>query len=87
MVLATQKSLRLFFKKCMETKPTTSRLLENYYHVNGDAFEKQYKELLSGYREWSGLSYADELLGFLQNIGESICIDEASISDGGLYTI
>lgn len=71
----------------METKPTTSRSLENYYHINGDSFEKQYKELLSGYRTWSELSHADEWLVFPENIGESICIDETSISDGELYTI
>ncbi|MGL5937922.1 MAG: transposase [Phocaeicola sp.] len=71
----------------METKPTTSRLLENYYHINGDSFEKQYKEQLSGYRAWAELSHADEWLIFPENIGESICIDETSISDGELYTI
>ena len=71
----------------METKPTTSRSLENYYHINGDTFEKQYKEQLSGYKDWSELSHADEWLVFPQNIGESICIDETSISDGELYTI
>ena len=86
MVLATRKSLRLFFKE-VYGKPTTSRSLENYYHINGDTFEKQYKELLSGYREWSEFSHADEWLVFPQNIGESVCIDEASTSDGELYTI
>lgn len=71
----------------METTPTTSRSLKNYYHINGDSFEKQYKEHLSGYRTWSELSHADEWLIFPENIGESICIDETSISDGELYTI
>ncbi|MGL5015644.1 MAG: ISAon1 family transposase [Bacteroidales bacterium] len=71
----------------METKPTTSRSLENYYHINGDSFEKQYKEQLSGYRVWSELSHADEWLVYPENLGESICIDETSISDGELYTI
>ncbi|MGL6177876.1 MAG: hypothetical protein ACRC13_01395 [Tannerellaceae bacterium] len=71
----------------METKPTTSRSLENYYHINGDIFEKQYKEQLSGYREWSELSHADEWLVFPLNIGESICTDETSISDGEQYSI
>lgn len=42
----------------METIPTTSRSLDHYYHINGDTFEKQYKEVLSGYREWSELSLA-----------------------------
>ena len=71
----------------METKPTTSRSLENYYHINGDTFEKQYKEQLSGFRTWSELSHADEWLIYPENIGESICIDETSVSDGELYTI
>ena len=47
------KEFASFLKKCMETKPTTSRSLENYYHINGDTFEKQYKEQLSGFRTWS----------------------------------
>ncbi len=71
----------------METKPTSSRSLETYYHINGNTFEKQYKEQLSGYRQWSELSHADEWLVFPKNLGESICIDETSLSDGELYTI
>ena len=57
----------------METIPTTSRSLDHYYHINGDTFEKQYKEVLSGYREWSELSHAEDWLVFPENIGESIC--------------
>lgn len=71
----------------METIPTTSRSLDHYYHINGDTFEKQYKEVLSGYREWTELDHADDWLVFPQNIGESICIDETSPSCGELYTV
>lgn len=71
----------------MEIKPTSSRSLEAYYHINGNTFEKQYKEQLSGYRQWSELSHADEWLVFPENLGESICIDETSLSDGEQYTI
>ena len=71
----------------METIPTTSRSLDNYYHINGDTFEKQYKEKLSGYRDWSELSHADEWLVFPENMGESICIDETAPSNGELYTL
>ena len=70
----------------METIPTTSRSLDRYYHINGDTFEKQYKEVLSGYREWSELSHAEDWLVFPENI-ESICIDETAPSNGELYTI
>ena len=44
----------------METRPKTSRSLDTYYHIDRSTFEKQYKEVLSGYRQWSELSHADE---------------------------
>lgn len=69
----------------METIPTTSRSLDRYYHINGDTFEKRYKEILSGYRGWSELSHAEEWLVFPENIGESICIDETAPSNGELF--
>ncbi len=71
----------------METIPTTSRSLDHYYHINGDTFEKQYKEIPSGYREWSELSHAEDWLVFPENMGESICIDETAPSNGELYTV
>ena len=36
----------------METSPVTCRTLEEFYHIDGHTFEKQYKEVLSGYRNW-----------------------------------
>lgn len=71
----------------METKATTSRSLDSFYHINGDTFERQYKEILSGYRNWNELSHADEWLLFPENLSTRLCIDQTSISDGELYTI
>ena len=34
----------------METSPVTCRTLEEFYHIDGHTFEKQYKEVLSGFR-------------------------------------
>lgn len=68
-------------------RPTTSRSLDDYYHINGSTFEKQYNEVLSGYRQWSEFSHADEWLVFPKNIGKRLCIDETAISDGELYAI
>lgn len=70
----------------METFPVTCRTLEEYYHVNGHTFEKQYKEILSGFREWDQLEHADEWLLFHENIGPRLAIDETSLSNGELYT-
>lgn len=71
----------------METSPVTCRTFEDFYHIDAHTFEKQYKEVLSGYRRWSEFPHADEWLVFPENIGENLAIDETSLSNGELYTI
>lgn len=71
----------------METSPTTCRTLEQYYHVNANTLDKQYKDVLSDYRTWSELEHADEWLVFPENIGPRLAIDETSMSNGELRTI
>ena len=70
----------------METSPVTCRTLEEFYHIDGHTFEKQYKEVLSGFRDWDQLEHADKWLLFPDNIGTRIAIDESSLSNGELYT-
>ena len=41
-----------------------------------------YKEVLSGFRQWSQLAHADEWLLFPENIGPRLAIDESSLSNG-----
>jgi len=71
----------------LETYPITARSFEKDYFINGDTFEKAYKEHLSGYREWSELAHADEWLVFPENIGPHVSIDETCLSTGEVYTI
>ena len=47
----------------------TCRTLEEFYHIDGHQFEKQYKEILSGYRNWDQLGHAQDWLLFPENIG------------------
>ena len=68
----------------METSPVTCRTLEEFYHIDGHTFEKQYKEVLSGFRDWDQLEHADKWLLFPGNIGTRIAIDESSLSNGEL---
>lgn len=70
----------------METSPVTCRTLEEFYHIDGHTFEKQYKEALSGFRDWDQLEHADERLLFPDNTGPRLAIDETSLSNGELYT-
>ena len=64
----------------------TCRTLETFYHINAHTFEKQYKETLSGFRDWDQLGHADSWLLFPENMGPHLAIDEASLSNGELYT-
>lgn len=64
----------------------TCRTLEEFYHINGHTFEKQYKETLSGFRDWEQLDHADSWMLFPDNIGPHLAIDESSLSNGELYT-
>lgn len=67
--------------------PVTCRTLEDFYHVDAGTLERQYKEVLSGYRAWEELCHADRWLVFPENFGPRMAIDETSLSDGELYTI
>ena len=58
----------------------TCHTLEDFYHIDGHTFEKQYKEALSGFRHWEQLEHADEWLLFPENIGPRLAIDESSLS-------
>ena len=64
----------------------TCHTLEEFYPIDGHTFEKQYKEVLSGFRQWEQLEHADEWLLFPDNIGPCLAIDESSLSNGELYT-
>lgn len=66
--------------------PVTCRTLEEFYHIDGRTFEKQYKETLSGFREWDQLEHADEWVLIPENIGSRLAIDESALSNGELYT-
>lgn len=71
----------------MDSCPISARSLERPYHVDGDQLERQYKDHLSGYREWEAKDHADQWLVFPENIGERLSIDETSLSNGELYTV
>ena len=85
-ILKTKLFEKVLWKRRMETSPMTCRTLEEFYHIDGHTFEKQYKDVLSGYRDWEQLSHADEWRLFPENMGAHLAIDETSLSNGELYT-
>ena len=50
-------------------------------------FEKQYKDHLSGYKDWDQKDHADKWILFENNLGLSLSIDEVAVTKGELYTI
>lgn len=68
----------------MERFPVTFRTLEEYYHVNANTFEKQYKDDLSDFCGWEQFCDAEQWMIFPENIGSSIWIDGATLSNGEL---
>ena len=71
----------------MDLYPITVCSLEIFYQIDGDLFERQYKESLSTYSSWEQKDHADKWLLFPENMGTHLSIDETSLSDGELYTI
>ena len=61
----------------MDAFPIPARSLERYYKINGETLEKNYKEHLSGFREWDQLEHADNWVLLEENIGEHLSIDES----------
>lgn len=57
------------------------------YQLPAKEFEKQYKDHLSGFRDWDQLDHADTWVLYEQNIGVHLSIDEVALSNGELYTI
>jgi transposase len=71
----------------LETFPITGHSLELFYGIDGDLFERQYKQHLSGYTSWEQKEHAEDWLLFPENIGTHLSIDETAFSNGDLYTI
>ena len=69
----------------MDTFPIPARSLERYFKVNGATLEKNYKEHLSGFRQWDQASHASDWILIPENMGENLCIDE-SMHQHDLFT-
>lgn len=55
--------------------------------LNHKTLQKQYKEHLSGFRDWLHLDHCENWLLFPENLGPRLSIDEVNLSNGELYTV
>lgn len=56
-------------------------------NIPAKEFEKQYKEHLSGFRQWKEKNHAEDWLIFPKNISKHLSVDEIDLSNGELYTV
>jgi transposase len=71
----------------LDNYPISSNSLEKHYHIDGDRFGQQYKEHLSGYKDWDQKDHAQQWILYPGNLGPRLSIDETALSNGELYTV
>lgn len=71
----------------MDNYPISSNSLEKHYYIDGDRFGQQYKDHLSGYKDWDQKDHAQEWILYPANLGSRLSIDETALSNGELYTV
>ena len=55
--------------------------------MDGKKFQRQYRNKLSGFKDWKHRYNASEGVVFAENIGPNLSIDETCLSHGELYTV
>jgi transposase len=50
-------------------------------------FEKQFKNHISGLKDWDQISHCEKYLLFEKNVDQRLSIDEVNLSNGELYTV
>ena len=71
----------------METLPITARSFEKDYHINGDNFERSYKETIRGFKIWEDADRSEDWVIIPKNMGTHLSIDETCLYTGEVYTI
>lgn len=55
--------------------------------MKGETLRKQYKDVISDYRQWEQLAHAEAYILFPENIGKDLSLDETCLSNGDVYTV
>ena len=63
------------------------RTIGELYCVDGELLSRQYKQHISGFKEWELCNTAEDYILFPDNIGTRLSIDETCLSHDELYTI
>jgi len=53
-----------------------------FFGINGKNFQRQYKEPLSGFKDWKQKDHATNYLIYPENIELNLFLDETALSNG-----
>ena len=56
-------------------------------HIDGSQLSENYKEHLSDFHQWEQKDHCGKWIQFPNNLGEKLCLDETSLSQGEVSTI
>lgn len=70
----------------MATSPVTSCSVAHRWAIDQCSFRRNYKEVLSGFKEWAQKEHASDWMLLPENCGTGLSIDETSLHDD-LFTI
>ncbi len=70
-----------------EEEPSSLASIAKSQRIPAKEFEKQYKDHLSGFKDWDQKEHAEEWVIFSENIGSQLSLDEVAITNGELYTV
>jgi len=71
----------------VEEEPSSLASIAKSQRLPIKEFEKQYKDHLSGFKDWDQLEHAEEWIIFPENIGKQLSLDEVALTNGELYTV
>jgi len=70
----------------METQLVCISDIAKIHHLKASTLQKQYKEYISGFKDWKPSIDSDNLI-YPENFSEKMSIDETTLQNGELYTI
>ena len=81
------KEFALFLKNKLDKNAVSTNSVAKDNHISNSSLAKIYKTFLSGFADWDQKEHSVKWVLFPENIGQNICIDETSLTNGELYTI
>jgi len=71
----------------LDNQAVSANSVAKHNRIDGSNLSRNYKEHLSGFREWEQLAHAGDWVLFPENMGARLCLDEVALSEGELYTV